>query len=390
MRFIKYVAISTLAAIILLTLATSCAPTAPKSSVKIGLLLDFSGMGGADIGPYHKEGVELKLDEVGYQVAGRKIELIIEDNAGDPALGAQKAKKLVEADKVDAVIGPVWAHVASATAPIFAEAKIPQFLCVGEPVDIMKLSAGNLYWPRGTHCASSYYSGVYAAGVLGYRTAVVLHDDFSTGQNQVQGFTGGFTENGGTIVQTIKTPLGTFDFAPFVSQIEEADVLAIWIIPTELPVFYKQYYEFGLNMPIMYTYLQAWDELWQPVGDNCLGTIGQVTWSSDIDNEVNKQFLEAFESKYNKPANMFHETGYALTSVILDALEATNGDATPDKINGVLKQMSFDVPEGKISFTPEGVGIGDEFIVKVVKENNIYQTETIKVYEDVVRKAPWE
>jgi hypothetical protein len=68
-------------------------------------------------------------------------------------------------------------------------------------------------------------------------------------------------------------------------------------------------------------------------------------------------------------------------------VRATKGDTRHDQINQALKKVSLETPEGKLSFSPDGVGIGDELIVKVVKKENRYETEILKTYKQVVRKA---
>ncbi|OGP65070.1 MAG: hypothetical protein A2170_16705, partial [Deltaproteobacteria bacterium RBG_13_53_10] len=286
--------------------------------------------------------------------------------------------------------GPVWAHTALAVAPLLAESKTPQILPNGHSIGIMKKSAGNLFMLKGSHFGENYYSGVYAYEDRGYRTAVVLHDDFVGGEELSGGFVKAFKERGGTIVQIQKPPLGTFDFAPYLSAMKKADVVAIWLIPPELPPFYKQYQQFGLKMPIIHTFMQAWHEIWKEAGDACLNTIGQIEYSASLGTDINRRFQKAFREKYGKPASLFHEAGYASATVFLEAVKATKGDTRPDQINKALKKVSVETPEGRLSFSPEGIGIGDSLIVKVIKKDGRYDTEVLKTYKQVVRKISSE
>lgn len=386
MKKISFICLISVTILIYFTFVPCYSNAAGEGSIKIGLLLDYTGMGAGDI-PWHEDGVKLKLDEVGWQIAGRKIELITADEGGDPVKGTEKAQKLVQADKVDVVIGPVWAHVAIAVAPVLAESKTPHILPNGHSIGILKRGAGNLFMLKGSNMGENYYSGVYAYEDLGYRTAVVLHDDFIGGEELAGGFVEAFKERGGTIVQIQKPPLGTFDFAPYLIAMKKADVLAIWLIPPELPAFYKQYQQFGLKMPIIHTFMQAWHEIWKEGGDACLNTIGQIEYSASINTDLNKRFQKAFRDKYGKPASLFHEAGYVSAGIFLEAVKATKGDTRPEQINNALKKVSLQSPEGKLSFSPEGIGIGDELIVKVVKKDGRYETEVLKTYKQVVRKA---
>lgn len=378
---------------------TSIAPTTPGTTtaassqpIKIGLLVDYSGVGKMDQ-PFHENGIKAKLDEIGWQIAGRKIELIPADDAGDPLKGTEAVKKLIESDKVDVILGEIWGHVALAVAPLQAQSRTPTILVSGQPVEVIKAGGGAVFLMRGTFTGNAYYSGVYAYDDLGYRSAVVMYDDFVTGETFINGFTKPFTEKGGTIVQTVKPPLNTFDFASYLSNIKKADVLAMWLQPPELASFYKQYNQFGLKMPIIYTSDTADSEMWAGVGDYCIGTIGQHEYSPFINSTTNNQFVDMLKQKNVNgwpPVMSFQEAGYTAATVFLEAVKATNGDTSHEKIIEALKNINVDTPEGKISFGPNGVGIGDELIVKITKTGNRYDKEVLKTYPQVSRKAPWE
>lgn len=389
MRYIKHMVVTALVIIIVLTLVLSCAPAAPKESIKIGVIVPYSGLG-AWVGPRIEHGIEVKLDEVGWEIMGRKIEIIGEDSAGDPVTGVDKAKKLVEADKVDVVFGTMYAHVQFPVTAYLAESGTPNIAMTNVATDLYRAGFGNFFMTLGTMLGSSYYLGHYAFDELGYRTATVLHDDYVGGQEYMQGFIEGFKEKGGTIIQTQRPPLGTFDYAPYISAMDEADVVAIWFIPPEIPAFYKQYYEFGKKMPILYTYLAGEEQDWVATGDTCIGTVGQTNYSSLIDNDINKRFVEALQEKYGASAEIYELASYIGTTVFLEAVKATKGNTAHDKINEALKEVSVDTPGGRISFTPEGLAIGGQHIVQVVKKADRYVVEILKTYEQVVRKAPSE
>lgn len=352
----------------------------------IGLLFDYSGMGSFDI-PYHEDGVRIKLDEIGWEIEGRPIELVTADNGGDPAKGVEAVDRLIQTDKVDVIIGPVWGHVQLAIAPSLAESKTPILVPSGGIIDVLETCPDNWFMIRGTFAGNAYYSGVYAYEEMGARTAVILYNDFATGETFADGFVQPFEDRGGVIVQTIPVPLGTFDYAPFLTDVEDADVLAMWIQPPELPSFYAQYYAAGLDIPIMYTSITAQSETWGQVGDECIGTLGQHEYSVLLENNVNEEFLEKVDSMASID---YQAAGYTAVSIFLAAVTATGGDTTPEVINPAIGNVSIDTPEGRISFTSEHVGVGDEHIMRIIKVDDTYEKEILKTYGQVVRKAPWE
>ena len=88
------------------TIGSAATKAVAEETVKIGALLDFTGPIAA-LGPLFKNGIVYALEEVDYTVGGKKVELIVEDTASDPTVALEKAKKLVDRDKVRVIIGPL-------------------------------------------------------------------------------------------------------------------------------------------------------------------------------------------------------------------------------------------------------------------------------------------
>lgn len=391
MKKIKYIGLVLVAMLMAPTLLIGCAtgPTEELPPIKIGILAPFSGMG-EYVSGLLENSVRAKLDEIGWEIAGRKIELITEDTAGDPVVGVDKARKLVEVDKVDVVLGPLYSHVAMAVADYLATTGTP-LIAYSQHPKAMVMMGGNAFLPFGTIAASSVLLGSYAYDKLGYRTATLMFDDYAGGEGYMVGFTEVFKASGGTIVQTQRTPLGTFDYSPYITTIEDADVMAIWFIPPEAPSFYKQYTEYGKKMPILYTYLGTMlEEYLAQIGDSSIGSLGQGFYSPLLDNDLNKRFVQYMEERLGLAPSAYEYGIYVATTLFLEAVEATKGDTTPEKIINALKQVKVDTPGGKVSFTNERVGIGDQYILKVVKIEGKYMLEVLETNSQVVLKAPSE
>ncbi len=99
---------------------TTTTVAASGGTIKIGALLDFTGPV-AELGPIFQVGIEAALEEVNYMVAGKKVELIIEDSATSVDTAVAKAKKLVEQDGVKIIIGPLMGDAHLALSPYCAE-----------------------------------------------------------------------------------------------------------------------------------------------------------------------------------------------------------------------------------------------------------------------------
>src|SRR5262245_19801734 len=87
-----------------------------QTPIKIGFISPITGAV-AQAGKDMYNGCELYWEETGWQIAGRKLEVILEDNAGEPAIAITKARKLVESDKVHMLAGIILSNVAYAIVP---------------------------------------------------------------------------------------------------------------------------------------------------------------------------------------------------------------------------------------------------------------------------------
>lgn len=223
------------------------AKDAAPSVIKIGVLLDLTG----PIGPAGidmEKGLRLAVEMAG-AVAGKKVELVVEDVASDASTSMDKARKLVETDKVAMLYGPINAG-GNASIPGYAERmRVPDIGAVNVTND-----AAAHKWsfdPMGITGQMGYGVGVYTHDVLGYKTAVILMADFLAGHRYADSFKQGFEEKGGKIVQENYYPEGTTNMVPYFTTLKQADVLAYWGSPGDCFAAFPQYRELNMKMPII-------------------------------------------------------------------------------------------------------------------------------------------
>src|SRR5262249_48064785 len=112
-------------------------PAAAQGPLKIGALGPLTGAA-AVIGGGEVNGIKLRLQQINNEIAGRKVELIVEDAAGDPATGLTKAQKLIERDRVDVFLGPLLSHVVLAVRDYVGGKGVPQLTFVAQPPEAVK------------------------------------------------------------------------------------------------------------------------------------------------------------------------------------------------------------------------------------------------------------
>lgn len=376
MKLMKYVGLAVVATLMLLVLVPSCAPT-PKVAepVKIGALLSYTGPA-AGCGQLHEMGIELRLDEAGWEVAGRKIELIKEDTEGKADVGLDKTRKLVEHDKVDVVLGPLQSDVAFAVGSFLAPRGVPNIAYLVHSGHLLEYET--VFLTLGEDKGQVIGLGRYLSDVLGYKTISFTGPDFIASYELSKGVKMGFK---GSVVKEAWFPFGTMDFAPFFTAVGKPDVL--WTFFTSPPTamrFIEQYREFGIKFPLVITHLETAEPILPAVGDKCLGIVGQTPYTWRIDNDLNRQFVTAFENKYGAKPTCFEASAYVATGVFLEAVKATKGDTTPEKIVEALKKVSMDTICGPLHFENRS-GVVPTYIVKAAKlAEGVYCWEVIDSY----------
>ena len=364
---------------ILLTMAVSLFMFTPsilqaqaKGPIKIGYISPLSG-GMAANGKDMLTGIELYLEEIGYQAAGRKIELLIEDDEANPATGLTKTRKLVEKDGVHLMTGGLMASTAYALAPYIDSKEIPMTYPIMSADDITQRKIPKWIIRTGwASCQPHQPFGDYAYNVLKFRKISVIAYDFAFGWECVGGFHKVFEDSGGKILQKIWVPLTAQDFSPYLSQIsKDADAVFAVFSGRQTMQFNKQYQEFGLKgkFPLIGKGTLTDEHALPSMGDEALGVITPLHYSEVLDNPANKKFVKAFREKAKKAASYYSEGTYTGARWIVEAIKAINGDVeNRSKLMGALRKVELkDVPRGPMKLDDYGNPIQNIYIRKVEK-----------------------
>ncbi len=350
--------------------------------IKIGTILNLTGPI-AFIGPLFKNGIVMALEEVNYTVGGRKIELIPEDAAADMNVCLEKAKKLVERDQVNIIIGPLMGDAHMAIAPYLANKKVltASFYCG----DIELTKYKNWFIYPTTLVGLTAPVGYYAAE-LGYKTMITAGTDYAGGHGFIKGIKMAFEEKGGKVVQQVWWPVGNKDFGPYLSSLKEADCIGYFVEgPSAAQLFLSQYHEFGVKIPLLGTTLASDmpQQITSQLGDWVLGLKGQALYMATMDTPINKKWVEAMTKRFGQAPGGLEANSYAITLTILAALKATGGDDSFDKMWPALLKVKIDTPQGPLAVSPEGVALVNNYIVELKKKGDQYYWNPIKTYKAV-------
>ena len=364
-------------------------PAAAQSGpIKIGLLSPLSGAASA-IGKDMLNGTELYLDEIGRQVAGRKIELIVEDTEGVTATALTRSRKLVDQDHIHILTGALLASTGYALHPFVDSVKIPATYPVMSSDDLTQRKPARWVVRTGWNSSQSTHAfGEWVAKNLKYKKIATVGFDYAFGWESVGGFQRTFEEQGGQIVQKIWTPLNTTDFSPFIAQIRR-DVDAVFVVffGRGSLQFVKQYADSGLKakIPLLGNGTTTDESVLPQMGDEALGVYTTLHYSAALDNPANKRFAKAFEAKAGKIPSYYAETCYTNARWIVEAVKAIGGKVEDrEAFLAALKKVELkDFPRGPVVIDRWGNPIQNVYIRKVERVGGQLQNSVIFTYPQV-------
>ncbi len=363
------------------TPSPAVAQTAP---FKIGVLGPLTGPA-AVLGNGEVNGIKLRLKELNNEIAGRKVELFVEDDAGDPSTGRTKAQKLIERDGVNVFLGPLLSHVVLAVRDYIGDKGVPQMPFVAQPPEAAKYPT--TFIPSWNAEQVGRIFGDYAYRKLGYRRTLIVSSQYVFGTRVSDGFRAGFTGAGGTIVKEIYPPLGTPDFAPFLSGLPAADAVFSFFPGGDAVRYVKARQEYGLHekLPLLAIISTVEGMLLPAQGDAALGALAITHYLEEFTIPANRAFVEAYTKEYKQPPLGYYPAlGYTLVQILEDALKRTGGKSSPTELVEALKRVDIQTPQGRFRFDPQKrFPIIDYYIVKVVKKDGKLGYETIDVLKDV-------
>ncbi len=373
---------------LLVTLALALAApaaAAERDPVRIGFFSPLTG-NWAQPGRDLTDGFMLFWGEVGNRVAGRRVEVIIEDDEGLPATSLNKVRRLVEQAKVHTVAGGIPSASGYAVAPYVEQQKVPTIYPVSSPDDITQRRP--VRWVVRTDFAASQPThplGDYAYRVLGLRRVAIISMDFSLGWESAGGFQRVFEEMGGRVVQRIWTPLNAQDYGPYLASLRK-DVDGVFALYTGglAQRFLKQWTEFGFKakVPLLGPGTLTDENLLPSLGDEPLGVITALNYSAVLDTPANKKFSAAFEKQHGRATSLFSMCGYTAARFYYEAIKALQGNVEDrEKLLQALRTVELkNDPRGPLKLDDLGNPDQNIYIRKVERVGGKLQNTVIHTY----------
>jgi len=381
-----------LAVMVVAAAVAGVAATAPswaqKGPIKIGMLVPQTGPLAAN-GKDMINGFELFFEEHQYRLAGREIKFIVEDDEGKPATGITKARGLVEGQGVHLITGPLSAAVGYAVSPYIESKKVPAIYPIVSADDLTQRKRNPYLVRTGwTSSQPSHPFGKWVVENLKYKKIAMIGYDFAFGWEVAAGFQRSFEEAGGQVVQKLWPPLGTADFAPYLSQLRR-DVDAIYAVFSGADAlrFGKQFAEAGLKekLPLIGGGTFTDEHVLRVQGDEVLGVVTALHYSAALTTPANRKFAAAYEAKFKQVPSYYSEGTYVAGIALKAALEATGGDIeNVDKFLAALRRVDLsDAPRGPMKFDDFGNPVQNVYVRRVEKVNGRLQNTVIHTFPAV-------
>jgi branched-chain amino acid transport system substrate-binding protein len=337
-----------------------------EEAIKIGTIGPLTG-NIATYGISTKNGVEVAVDEFNKNggINGNPVQLVSEDTRGDQTEAANAASKLIDQDKVTAIVGGVISSETMTAGPITNDAKIVMISSSSTAVGVPEI--GDYVF---RNCLSDEVQAIqlaeYAVEELGLKKFAImftnndyglsLKDAFEKKAKEIAEVTGVETYND-----------GEKDFRAQLTKIKGTNPDALYIAGyyTEAAKIAQQAKDQGLDAKIL-----GADGFYSPVllelgGDAVEGSVFTAGFFTDDPSEKAQNFVKAYTDKFNAEPDMFAAQAYDAAMILLTALKNANGVGGEAHQKEMLKIKDFPGITGTTSFTPIGDAVKDIIILKV-------------------------
>lgn len=362
-------------------------------TIKIGVLATLEGPF-AVLGEDCMRGANMAFKEHNFTAGGKKLEIITGSSDASPESAIKAARKLVEQDKVDILIGPLsgdegvamrdYAKTQPNTTFINGTSAAQPTTLFDPAPNFFRFTTDGVQWMAGL--------GSYAYQ-KGYKRVVTIGEDYSYPYTQVEGFMIEFCRAGGHVVDKYWVPLGNKDYSSIVSKIpDNVDAVYVALGGADAINFLSQYEQAGGAKPMIGGSITVDQSILSAKGkrrDYLVGTPSAGPLADDWDDPKWKAFIAAYKKTdaraFNSPT-LFSQGYYIEAIALMQALDTVKGDLSDGhkKLREALATEVVDTPTGKVHLDHNRNAIGDEFLTEVaVAEDGHLYNKVVKVIPQV-------
>lgn len=357
---------------------------------KIGIPVLLTSAG-AKSGQSFLNGANLFIKQSGKQVGGGEISLVSGDTQGNPNGAVAAVRKMVEYDHVNILVGLINTSEVMPIRDYVRDKKVPTVF--NAAARDLTLTLGNDFLLRASYNEAQLIDPLaeWAAANLPNKRVSSLAADFTPGYEFVGGFGETFAKGGGTVIQKLWAPVGTQDFAPYLSQIDEkADALYCFFYGSDANRLVRQLNSFGLttSKTILSNFVTEYPNL---LGDAGLGIISSQVYNMGYVSPENQKFVAAYRQEFKEDPDVYSALGYTELQFVYAALKKLTGSAiTPQSFVDAVQKVSIpNTIRGPLKFDDHRGIVQNIYIAQVKKVGGVYENVILKTVPSVSQFWRW-
>ena len=383
-------------ALLAIVLASLSFGAMAQDTIKMGALATLEGAFTV-LGEDSMRGVQMALAEFENMAGGKKIDLVTGSSDASPDSAIRAARKLVEQDGVQVLVGPLSGSEGLAikdyakTQPevtFLNGSSAAQDTTLRDPAEnFFRFSTDGAQWMAGL--------GEYAYNEKGYRSVAVLAEDYSFPYTQVFGFLEPFCRLGGKSPAESRfwVPIGNKDYSSVIAALpDDVDAIYVALGGADAVNFLTQYEQVGGELPLIGGSITVDQTVLGSKGRTRSFVIGTPsagpvsdTWDDPRWNAFVVAYQQQFPDGFPSPS-LFAHAYYINTKAALLALDQVGGDLSDGGVNyrAALSSLEFETPTGMVKLDERRNAIADVFLTEVIEgpEGNLLN-KTIKVTQQV-------
>ncbi len=365
---------------------------ASDGPIKIGFMAPLTGTAAAP-GREMLDGWNLFWNQHGLTIAGRPVEIFVEDDGSNPDTSLQKARRLVQQQGVHLLVGNILANTGLAVAELARSTGVPYLMPAVAADELTQRSRIPNVLRTGGFSASQITRPLADWAVKqGYKKVATLGQDYAFGHEQVGGFVQTFTEGGGTVAGQFWHPLGTADLSPYLGQIQALQPDVVFTVQTgaDSARLLKQWYSFGFKdqIPLLASQNVTDQSVIRHLeAEECEGVMSSSHFAEGLDNQKTRDFVETYQAEYKQLPGIFAAEGFTGGLWLADALQKIEGKA--EDTDALIATLIAEEVEGSplgdiISLDSYGNPVFDVYVRKVVKQaDGTLVNEVVETYPQV-------
>lgn len=354
-------------------------PAFAQETIKIGILVALEGAF-ADGGKDGVRNVELALRQVNNTIAGKKVETVVAPTDTTPDTTIRQARKLIEQDKVDFIVGPLsgsegiamrdYAKTVPDKTVINGISGALETTWVDPAPNFFRFNLDGSQW--------GYGLGSYVVKEKGWKKIATVAADYSFGYTNFLGFAVDFCKSGGDIVERFWVPLGSSDFGGVIAALpDDVDAIYLGVGGTDAINFLNQYEQAGAETNLIGGTIMADQTVLTSKGrakEALAGTPTSGPFANDNPDPAWQSYVKLYQDGFPEAErfpspSLFGLGYYTATLAAITALEQIGGDLSDGqkKFHDALSNLELDSPTGKIKLNENRQASGTVFVTEVVE-----------------------